>query len=213
MNEKILGSWRPLLLGFILGVLATFGVGAIAQHIMTTSTKTDGTTALLPEQTSPRVFNTTEKNAVLNGNLVVATMMAENGSMDNGWVDAETTTASEISMRPYSFLGKPVFFGGRIVKVEEQPPREGMNGTWTEILLQSGNKNSPLGLSTIDFLYKGEARELTPGMKVWCAGYFVGTYESQNAMGGDVEGFSFVGNKIIPRKPRVTYYSEDEWNY
>ena len=72
-----------------------------------------------------------------------------------------------------------------------------MQGSWSEILMLVGNANSPLGATTVSFIYKGDISEVNSNQTITCAGYFIGTYESQNSMGGMVEGVVLVGNKLV----------------
>jgi hypothetical protein len=69
-----------------------------------------------------------------------------------------------------------------------------LSGQWSEILLLANNPNSPLGSTTIDFIFNGDAQTIDSDAPLSIAGYFVGMYESENAMGGKVECIMMVGN-------------------
>lgn len=140
-------------------------------------------------------FNSSDKSSKTNGNFIVA-MAKIQTSQDRLEPPATPTSAATLTKSPYSTLGKFIKIKGTIFKVEELPLTPGMTGQWAEVLLLSPNANNPLGASTIDFLYYGDIANINSGDVVWCTGYFAGTYESQNAMGGTVEGLSMVGNKI-----------------
>jgi hypothetical protein len=108
---------------------------------------------------------------------------------------AEVGTAEIITKSPYSALGKPYKIVGEIYKVEELPPGR-YEGRWSEILLLTPNPNSPHGVTTVDYIFNGDISKIRSGQRVVCAGYFVGTYDSPNAIGGTVEAIAFVGNKV-----------------
>ncbi len=54
-----------------------------------------------------------------------------------------------------------------------------------------------MGVSTIDFIYQGDAYDLRAGSVVAVVGYFVGTNDTQNKLGGPVESLVLVGHKIL----------------
>lgn len=62
------------------------------------------------------------------------------------------------------------------------------------MLLLTDNPNSPLGITTIDFIYNGDISKIKSGQIITCAGFFIGTFDSANAMGGRVEAVTMVGN-------------------
>ena len=113
--------------------------------------------------------------------------------INNVWNEAQIITAETITKSPYSAIGKLHKISGEVYKTEELPPDK-FKGRWSEILLLTKNPNSHLGVTTIDFLYNGDTSHIKSGKVITCAGYFVGTFESENAMGGKVEAITFVGN-------------------
>lgn len=141
-------------------------------------------------------FNKSNKSIETNGNVAVAmTKIVDDGGILIG-VPAKINIA-ELTKSPYSSIGKPVKVRGKIYKLEELPRDQGLQGRWAEILMLSPNKNDALGVSTIDFFYAGDISTVNPGDIITCSGYFVGTFQSQNAMGGAVESLVLVGNQIF----------------
>jgi hypothetical protein len=141
----------------------------------------------------PQSFNTSDKNVSTNGNLEVGVEKITGMDINNVWNEAQIITAETITKSPYSAIGKLHKISGEVYKTEELPPDK-FKGRWSEILLLTKNPNSHLGVTTIDFLYNGDTSHIKSGKVITCAGYFVGTFESENAMGGKVEAITFVGN-------------------
>lgn len=140
-------------------------------------------------------FNKSDKSIETNGNVAVAIAKIIN---DGGIVIGvpEQINASELTKSPYSSIGKLVKVKGKVYQLEELPHNEGFKGRWAEILMSSPNKNNAFGVSTIDFMYSGDISAINSGDVITCSGYFVGTFQSQNAMGGAVESLVFVGTEI-----------------
>lgn len=156
-----------------------------------------GSNAAAPQQKiakeeSQPIFNSSDKSINTNGNLAVAISVLP-GLTDSINNQAVTINATTLTKSPYSSIGKLIKIQGEVFKVEEAP---GTSGKAAEVLLLAANKNNPLGASTVSFLYFGDISKINSGDVVWCTGFFIGTYDSQNAMGGAVEGLSMVGNKI-----------------
>lgn len=150
---------------------------------------------LVPEQpTVPNEFNTSDKSIESNGNILVAFSKYKQ-MVDTGPI-AEFMHASEITKSPYSNLGKMVMVKGRVYKVEELPPDPRLPGRMHEILILTNNSNSALGATTIDCLCIGDVSKVNSDQIATCGGYFVGTYDSPNAMGGTVEALTIVGNIV-----------------
>ena len=137
-------------------------------------------------------FNTSEKAVLENGNLAVAVEKLK----ISGAKSVEKTSIVEVTKNPYSALGKVCTFRGQAVKIEALPPNPDMQGTWTDILVAVQNANSPLGVTTVEFICKGDMTSVNAGNYITVSGYFVGTYESQNAIGGTVEGLMLVGDSL-----------------
>lgn len=155
-----------------------------------------------PSQSTPAVaapleFNKSDKSIMSNNNLAVAVSKLAKETPDGMLSLADPINISTITKSPYSLIGRICKITGRVYKIEELPPEAGRQGKWGEILLLVENPNSPLGATTIDYIYNGDISKINSGQVISCVGYFVGTYESENAMGGTVEAVSLVGNKIL----------------
>ena len=144
--------------------------------------------------TSITEFNTSSKDAIGSGNIVVAMLKVQNLEPRDLWQGSKWMSAASLSKSPYSAIGNLYRITGQIYKIEEMPPNARISGRWWEILLTANNPNSPLGSSTVDFMMNGDAKDINPNSYITVAGYFAGSYESQNAMGGTVEGLVIVGN-------------------
>ncbi len=149
-------------------------------------------------------FSRDNKDAATNGNIQTAMHMfnwvkESGGTFDAASIGIEKGGVDEISKKVYSCIGKLYTVRGRVFKVEELPPGpKGTNTDWGDVLMLVPNSNSPLGASTVEFLYAGDITQIKSQGVYEATGYFVGTYESQNALGGKVEGLLFVGNSIKP---------------
>jgi hypothetical protein len=141
-------------------------------------------------------FNTKEKDAQKNGNLVAAILKLKDAKPEVLSGQAQQMSVSDLTKKIYPMLGKPVKITGKVYKVEELPATEGMRGTWTEVMMLAKNPNSPLGATTIDFLYKGDSANLNANDVITVAGYLLGTYDSPNAVGGTVECISLAGDSF-----------------
>ena len=146
----------------------------------------------------PKNFNTSDKSIITNDNIIVAAYKVQDSAGDL-WADAEVVTASQLTKSPYSSIGKKCKITGKIFKVEELPPSLGLKGRWGELLLLVKNPNSPLGATTIDYIYEGDISKINSGQIVTCTGFFLGTNESENSMGGVVESIVFLGNRVTRR--------------
>ena len=149
-----------------------------------------------PETPSQSVheFNVSDKSIVTNGNLAVAGYKVTQLIPRQIWQNAVEASPAKITKSPYSSIGKLIKFTGSVYKVEELPPTPDLTGQWVEVLIQAVNQNAPLGVTTVDFIYNGDVNKIDPNTYITCAGYFIGTYEGHNAMGGTVEGMVVVGN-------------------
>lgn len=147
---------------------------------------------------SPKpTFNMTDKDVQSNGNIAVAAEMLKASSPNEIWSRATSISVSDLSKKTASSVGQTWKVSGEVYKVEEVAASTGLAGKWTEVLLLAQNPNSPVGSTTIDFLYNGDSSEVNSGDSITIAGYLAGSYESQNAMGGTVEALAFVGNKFV----------------
>jgi hypothetical protein len=158
--------------------------------------------APIRESPAPKIqteFNTSEKSILTNGNIMIASnrLVASNG---DSWNSIKKVSAESVSKSPYSNMGKLQKISGQVYKVEELPPSLGLKGQWSEAMMLAGNQNSPLGTSSIDCVYQGSPDLIKSGRVATCTGYFIGTFESENAMGGSVEALVFVGYAKPGRK-------------
>lgn len=140
-------------------------------------------------------FNTSDKSIETNNNIPVAfnKYMQNTGGND---LFLKIMSADEITKSPYSSLGKMVVVKGQVYKVEELPPDPNLPGKMHEILLLAKNSNSPLGITTVDCMCIGDIKGASPKQIASCGGYFVGTFNSPNAVGGTVEALVIVGNVV-----------------
>lgn len=144
-------------------------------------------------------FNTSDKSVESNNNFGAAALKVSETQGDELWANAEKVQVDRLTKSPYSAIGKVFKVTGEIYKVEELPANNGRQGHWSEILMMTRNSNAPAGASTISYIYNGDISNINANQVVTCAGYFVGTYKSQNMMGGEVEGLVLVGNKVVKR--------------
>ncbi|MGA2400636.1 MAG: hypothetical protein ABSG91_02885 [Syntrophobacteraceae bacterium] len=161
-----------------------------------------------PKTDLPLKFVTNEKSVRLNGNLRIAIDRLKEVSPNSIWAAAQDSPPSKITSRPFSFLGSLVKLSGQIYKIEQLPSDDVFRGNWYEILISTPNTNDPLGMTTIELLYKGDASRISSRSNLTCAGYFVGTSDFRNAVGGQVEALVIVGNAIQstnPARPRYPF--------
>lgn len=187
------------ILPFIMAALLGCDNGLYSKPKTEVAVKTEQNDSNLKNQHTPADvqkkfpgFNTSEKDIVSNGNLAAAVELL-GGNSGQPWDTIKKTTIESISKSPYSAMGKLYSISGKVYKVEELPPSLGLKGDWSEIIMLANNPNSALGASTIDCIYSGTVDKIKAGRTATCSGYFVGTFESQNAMGGMVESYVFVG--------------------
>ena len=77
-------------------------------------------------------------------------------------------------------------------------------GKWSLIDVRVKNKNAPFGIMSVGIIFNGGPDEIDPDMRIAFAGYFVGTMEVQNLMGGNVDCPIFVTNSIkIPTRSKL----------
>jgi hypothetical protein len=139
-------------------------------------------------------FNTGDRKIESNGNLAVAVQRIAGESPQSTWETAPDRSVASITLKPYDALGKLCKIKGRIYRMEQASPDLKLGEDWMEIQLLCNNPKSPLGATSVDFLYKGDATSFRSGGILTLAGYFIGTFERANAMGGRVEVLSIVGN-------------------
>ena len=148
-------------------------------------------------------FNTGDKEARTNGNIKTAVEMfdwtALNGKKMTDLHVQETinVSAAVLTRQPLSYIGKVVKIRGTIYRVEETALPGRTNGRrWTELLLLTQNRNSPLGVATIDVLFDGDASDLRNDEAADVTGYFCGTTIVPNALGGQAEAMMLVSSAI-----------------
>lgn len=138
------------------------------------------------------VFNQSDKSVMSNGNLVYAVDKLNSGSDSLDGV--KTTDIESVSKSPYSSIGNIYRIIGKVYKIEQLPPMKGVSGPWTELLMLANNPNSATGVSTVDCVYSGSPDKINSGTWATCTGYFIGTADTQNILGGQIESFVFVGH-------------------
>jgi hypothetical protein len=136
-------------------------------------------------------FNKSDKSIETNGNISVAVGKYQENSSN---LVAEKVSISNLTKSPYSNIGNFVLVKGHVYKIEEQPPNPNYPGKVTEVLMLAEDNNSPLGATMIDCLCIGDTTHIESNSEAACGGYFVGTYQSANSMGGTVEAFTIIGN-------------------
>jgi hypothetical protein len=132
-------------------------------------------------------FNTTDVSILTNGNFRIAANKIMRTTPSQIWALSQEVSAAQVTKKPYSSLGKLYKLTGSVYKVVEMPSTPVHPGKWGEILLMVDNPNSAVGGETVAFEYHGDIENINPNTTITCAGYFIGTYESQNAVGGTVE--------------------------
>jgi hypothetical protein len=149
---------------------------------------------------SNNTFNVKDIMVSSNGNITVAALKISGQTSDFIWQDAKDIAASVLTKNPYSSLGKLCKISGRVYRVEELPPDFGLVGHWSEISMLTPNRNAPLKSTNISFVFNGDVTNINSGNRITCAGYYAGNYESENAMGGTLEGLVIIGNAYNPYK-------------
>lgn len=208
INGKEGGSAIATAIGFFLVAVQ---ICAIVLAFVTNPAQTSGSDSIasqVPGQSTSAnrtfTFNKGDKNVVANGNLPIAIemhdYMAEKGAKpDLSALDGDLADISSITRKPYSAIGKIFKVRGKVYKIEELPPSASRSKTaWSELLLLVKNPNSRGGVTTVDFIYNGDTTSIKNNATLEIVGYFIGTYESTNAFGGQVEGLTFVGNAARP---------------
>ncbi|GJQ22150.1 MAG: hypothetical protein HBSIN02_25050 [Bacteroidia bacterium] len=142
----------------------------------------------------PTEFNTADISISRNGNFFVAANKIRNYTPSQIWQRSRSISAASLTKSLYSSIGKLYRLHGQVYTVVELPPTSNLSGQWAEVLMAVPNPNSPLGVTTLNFLYNGDFNQINPNTYITCAGYFIGTYESENALGGKVEAIALVGN-------------------
>jgi len=149
-------------------------------------------------QNTPKkaLLNPSDKSIESNGYMTIAVNKINGMGSKSVLEESIPVTAEELTKSPYSAMGKPHRITGEVYKVEEFPPIGGLQGHWSEILLMAENPNSLLGLTTIDFMFNGDISKIKSGQRLTCAGFFVGTFQSENTLGGKDETYVLVGNDL-----------------
>jgi len=147
------------------------------------------------ESTVDTPFNTSDKMVTVNGNIAIAVGKINKLRQASVWDKSVSVSIEKITTSPYDYLGKMIRVTGELYKIEQLPPDQ-YPGQWSELLLLAQNPNSPMGSITIDYIYQGDISKIRSGQKITCAGYYAGTFETKNAMGGDIEAVVFVGNDV-----------------
>jgi hypothetical protein len=158
-----------------------------------------GQTASLQPEPADQLpqFNKTNKSILENGNSIIAAAKVHSTTPARLWQESENIPLEQLTKSPVSSIGKLCKVSGVVQQIEELSPDDiDVPGTWSAILIQSPNKNSPFGLTNVEILFEGNTKLINPGSKITLAGYYVGTHEGQNLLGGTVESVVFVTNSI-----------------
>jgi hypothetical protein len=153
-------------------------------------------------QDRPSTFNTVEKSVTKNGNLQVAISKITSLSPEALWRAASFLPIEQITKNPYSSMGRLCKISGVVDEIQEMPPDKIMSGRCSDILIMVKNRNASLGMSGIEIFYAGDPRDINPETTITFAGYYIGTIQTHNLMGGIVENLVFVTNsiKVTPRR-------------
>jgi hypothetical protein len=181
-----------IIVGCLFGMVFTAGIISDSRTSNQRAETNNKEAAAVSENIS---FDVSNKVVPINGNIAVAVQKIHSAGSRSVWDSSEAITAEALTKSPYSSIGKLRKLTGKVYKVEELPPGD-FSGHWSELLLLTRNPNSPLGTTTINFIYNGDISNIRSGQIMTCAGYFAGSFESENAMGGKVEAVVLVGNDI-----------------
>jgi len=131
-----------------------------------------------------------------NGNRRLANLKVVDMTIDSIINNAENVSIVELTKSPYNYLGKIIKVHGLVRVIEQMPPDSIILGTWHTILIACENPNSIGRITTLCVDYKGKTVNVNPDDYADVAGYFVGTYETTNLMGGVGTAYLMVGNYI-----------------
>ncbi len=183
-----------LLVGYLLTLVPPASADLLAQNLQQESKSDAG-------QLSE--FNRTNKSFLENGNGPIAVRRMNSSTPGRLWRNAESVPLEQLTKSPCSSLGKLCKFSGVVQQIEELPPNATLPpGKWSAILILAANRNTPLGFISLEILYNGDPEPINAGSNVTFAGYFIGTQEGQNLLGGTVECLVFVTN-IIKLRPSL----------
>jgi hypothetical protein len=149
-------------------------------------------------------FDTSNKSCLINGNMPKAIEKISRTSSDETWQSATDASALNITKDHYSYIGKVFSITGTVYKIERLPQTPARKGNWSEILMSAQNRNSPAGVTTIDVLFNGDISNINPKSRIKVAGYYIGTVESMNLLGGSVECLVFVANALQIDIPKIS---------
>lgn len=136
------------------------------------------------------LFNKSEVNIEKNGNAVVAFEKISKKTSDEIWKLAQFTNIEELCKSPSEYIGKILKIDGKVYRVDTQE-----NGL-SDVMILVDSPNSPLKAVNVDFVYNGNAIDITVDSVITCAGYFIGTYSSESPSGATLEVLAIMGNSI-----------------
>jgi hypothetical protein len=146
---------------------------------------------------SQGTFNTTDKSAKTNGNFDVAMKKLNRAyAGQEPRPEAVEISMQELSMSPHASIGKFIRVLCYPYKTEKVPPNDSIGNNWFEILALADNPNAILKVTSLDIFLKNERLTLKPNTPEEITGYFIGTHDTINAMGGPVEAYVFVANSF-----------------
>lgn len=137
-----------------------------------------------------------EEQADIKIKMAAAAIMLRSSAPYDTWQNAQPINAARLTRNKDSYEGKIVRLKGIVWQIEQLPPIESIKDDWYQMQIMVDNPNSTLGVTSIYFIYIGDASNVEPKTEITCAGYYVGTQQGENAFGGPVEALTIVGNAI-----------------
>jgi len=196
-----------LVLGIIIFILAGLAYESESiLGILSTFKNQVGITEQEATSQSAYEFDVSDMSASTNGNGFVAMHKMLQLTPKQIWQNAREMSLAQITKHPYLSIGKLYKLTGRVYKVEDYLPSPKVAGKWAEIRILVENENG--GATSVFFIYNGDINELNPNTDITCAGFFVGTDEGHNAMGGPVVAYVIVGNSFKTKYPEREFPRE-----
>lgn len=175
-------------------------VQAMAPTAAPTMKPATPTVPIAPPTATPTAakWNTSNMNALLNGNLsVAAKLITANGVPQDG---AKTASPPDIAKAPWKYFGDIYKFTGVVVLVQEYPP----DGPESKMLIGGGPlaeivmmdpKDS--AFTQIDFMFLGGTQDIQKGDTVTAYGYVTGVAEVPNRLGGTIQVLAVMGKEPL----------------
>lgn len=143
-------------------------------------------------------WNTSNMNALLNGNLsVAAKLITANGVPQDG---AKTASPPDVAKAPWKYFGDIYKFTGVVALVQEYPP----DGPESKILIGGGPLAEIVMMdpkdstsTPIDFMFLSGTRDIQKGDTVTAYGYVTGVAEVPNRLGGTTQQLIVMGKEPL----------------